>query len=194
MLVYTDKNLYYTQIGFGIIPKQNTLSVKVLLAIINSKLINFFHKYSFLDLEKELFQKILIANCKKFPIKKSILTSANSQLVSEVDLIIKLNKELISWVEKFTQLLQSKFPIDKLSKNLQSWHELDFGEFLKALKKAKVQLSLSEEAEWMGYFNEQKQKATALQQEIDRVDKEIDGMVYGLYGLGEEEIAIVEGS
>ena len=57
-----------------------------------------------------------------------------------------------------------------------------------------MQLALSEEAEWMQYFNEQKQKAQELKSEINRVDTEIDRMVYELYGLTEEEIAIVEGS
>lgn len=33
-----------------------------------------------------------------------------------------------------------------------------------------------------------------LQQRIDEVDAEIDKLVYELYGLGEEEIRIVEGS
>ncbi len=45
----------------------------------------------------------------------------------------------------------------------------------------------------MAYFNAQKQKANALQAEIDRLDKELDQMVYGLYGLTEEEIRVVEG-
>ena len=48
---YTDKSLYYTQIGFGVIPNSDTIGVKSLLALINSNLINFYHKYSFLDLE-----------------------------------------------------------------------------------------------------------------------------------------------
>ena len=46
----------------------------------------------------------------------------------------------------------------------------------------------------MQYFNEQKQKAQALKAEIDKTDKAIDQMVYELYGLTEEEIAIVENS
>lgn len=85
-----------------------------------------------------------------------------------------------------------EFKIEKISKKLQSWHELDFGDFLKELNKNKVQLSLSEEAEWMQYFNEQKQKAEDLKTEIDKTDKEIDQMVYELYGLTQEEIEIVE--
>ncbi len=60
---------------------------------------------------------------------------------------------------------------------------------LAELKKAKVKLGLEEEAEWMGYFNKKKAEANALQTEIDRIDKEIDGMVYALTS---EEIEIME--
>lgn len=63
---YTDKPLYFTQIGFSIIPKSD-ITVFELTALLNSKLMNFYHKYLFLDIEKELFQKILIENCKLFP-------------------------------------------------------------------------------------------------------------------------------
>ena len=58
----------------------------------------------------------------------------------------------------------------------------------------KVKLSLSEESEWMQYFNEQKQKANDLQSQITQTDREIDRMVYDLYGLTDEDIQIVEES
>lgn len=41
---------------------------------------------------------------------------------------------------------------------------------------------------------EKKQKAQTLQSEIDKTDKEIDQLVYELYGLTEEGIKIVEES
>lgn len=44
----------------------------------------------------------------------------------------------------------------------------------------------------MEYFNEQKQKAQELKTKIDKTDKEIDQIVYELYGLTPEEIEIVE--
>ena len=66
--------------------------------------------------------------------------------------------------------------------------------FLKELHKAKVSLSLAEEAEWLGYFTEQQAKAHALQAQINKTDREIDALVYELYGLTEEEIAVVEGA
>ena len=91
------------------------------------------------------------------------------------------------------KLLQSKFHLDKPTTKLQNWPSLDFNQFLVELSKAKVKMSLSEEAEWMAYFTEQKQKAGTLQSEITRLDREIDQMVYELYELTAEEIRIVEG-
>jgi hypothetical protein len=44
----------------------------------------------------------------------------------------------------------------------------------------------------MEYFEEQKAKVSAIQQNINQTDNEIDRMVYTLYDLTEEEIRIVE--
>lgn len=46
----------------------------------------------------------------------------------------------------------------------------------------------------MELFEENKKKALALKAEIDKTDKEIDQMVYELYGLTEEEIQIISGA
>ena len=188
---YTDKSLYYTQIGFGVIPNADTISVKSLLALINSKLINFYHKYSFLDLEKELFQKILIANCKKFPISNRLLKEPNlfNQIIEKM---IEFKEEENLLINNFIELFESKLSINKPSKKLQNWNLLDFGSLLKEFKKLKVKLSLEEEAEWMQYFKGQKQKAEIVKTEIEQTEIEIDQMVYELYGLSENEIKIVE--
>ncbi len=66
---YSNKELYHTQIGFSIIPKSGKgIDAKFLCCLLNSDVINFYHNYTFLDIEKNTFQKILIENCKKFPI------------------------------------------------------------------------------------------------------------------------------
>ncbi len=45
----------------------------------------------------------------------------------------------------------------------------------------------------MDLFEDNKKKALEIKSEIYKIDKEIDQMVYALYGLTEEEIKIVEG-
>ena len=135
--------------------------------------------------------------------------SFNSRLLKELPIIqcsksskvkmVELSKSILNKTNNYSfiinetkSFLSSKFDIDKLTTKLQNWHQLTFGEFLKELTKQKVVLSLNEQAAWMQYFNEQKQKALALKTEIDKTDNEIDAMVYELYGLTAEEIAIVE--
>ncbi|WP_417558174.1 hypothetical protein [Mesoflavibacter zeaxanthinifaciens] len=55
-------------------------------------------------------------------------------------------------------------------------------------------LTKKDEFEWLDLFEDKKQKAQALQTQTNQTDKEIDQMVYELYGLTEVEIAIVENS
>ena len=63
----------------------------------------------------------------------------------------------------------------------------------KHIKAAKgTPLTKKDEFEWMDLFEENKKKALELKAEIDQTDKEIDRMVYELYGLSEEEIKIIE--
>ena len=76
---FTNESLYFTQIGFSIIPKkEKNINPKYLTALLNSSLLNLIHKFLYLDIEKELFQKILIENCKQFPIKVISLKEQNS--------------------------------------------------------------------------------------------------------------------
>jgi hypothetical protein len=85
-----------------------------------------------------------------------------------------------------------KFEINDLPKKLQDWYLLSYSDFIKELAKKKIKLSLSDEAEWEEYFNAEAKKALSLKSKIDATDKEIDQLVYKLYDLTEEEIAIVE--
>lgn len=84
--------------------------------------------------------------------------------------------------------------MESLSKKLEAFHLYDFKTFLDELKKKKVTLSLKQQDEWEEYFNEHKEKILELQSQINQNDREIDQLVYRLYGLTEEEIKIVEES
>jgi hypothetical protein len=57
--------------------------------------------------------------------------------------------------------------------------------------KTKLSLTKKDEFEWMDLFDDNKKKSLEINAEIDKTDKEIDQMVYALYGLTEEEIIII---
>jgi len=96
--------------------------------------------------------------------------------------------------QRFQRTIQRKFELEELPGKLQNWYLLSYPAFIAELDKKKVKLSLSEEAEWEDYFLQESKKALELKAKIETTDKEIDQMVYALYGLTEEEIKIVEGS
>ncbi len=55
-----NESLYHTQVGFAILVRQGSgVDIKFLLAVLNSSLMNFYHRQRFLDKEKVTFQKVL---------------------------------------------------------------------------------------------------------------------------------------
>ncbi|MDT7830452.1 hypothetical protein RQM65_17420 [Pricia sp. S334] len=95
------------------------------------------------------------------------------------------------------------------SKKLTAWYNLSTKQFLQELNKAinsenrirrkaarpEVEnLGLEQEAEWSRYFKTQQEKVFNLQNEISQTNKVLNTMIHDLYGLTEEEIAIVEAS
>lgn len=161
-----------------------------LLAILNSELSFFFIK-SIAATKSGGFFEYKPMYIGQIPIPE---ISNEVEISRKVEEIEKLISERNTIKGSFSNLLLQKFDFEVLSQNLQNWPSLDFKGFLTELKKAKVKLSLAEEAEWLAYFTTQKEKANTLQAEITRLDKEIDQMVYQLYGLSEEEVRIVEDS
>jgi len=164
-------------------------SSKTLLCILNSTLVWEFllsicvvRSGGYVEVKPQYFEQIPIPEFKN-----------EDEFEKKADRMIELTSELQSVQENLHKLLLSKFDIDKLSRKLQNWHELTFRQFLKELKKKKVELTLDKEAEWMEYFTQQKAKAEELKTQISQTDSEIDEMVYALYGLSEEEVRVVEG-
>lgn len=166
----------------NIISKKDN-SLLGLLAILNSNFYNWLFSNKYIDYE---IKPIYIKKC-------PIPDINNPDLIGKSGLMLSLNKELQEVSSKFQRTIQRKFELEALPGKLQNWYLLTYKEFIAELAKKKVKLSLSEEAEWEAYFLQECAVAQQLKAEIDKTDKEIDSMVYELYGLTEEEIRIVEG-
>jgi hypothetical protein len=83
----------------------------------------------------------------------------------------------------------------KLTGKLEDWHELDFAAFRAAVKTAfRAEIPLKERAEWENYLSENRASVRALTSEIDAAEREIDKIVYALFELTDEEVALLEAS
>lgn len=206
--IYNERRIVISQIGFtpivGIcdsgILASNTLyninqfdqsyNLNYLLSILTSKLLKNYWISKFSD-GKKLFPKIKGFQLKELPIKRAN-KETQQPFIEKADQMLSLNKELQELSNKFQRMLEREFELGSLSKKLQDWYNLSFAEFLKELEKQKIKLSLTQKSEWEDYFTKEQTKALSIQSEINATDKEIDQMVYQLYGLTEEEIEVVE--
>ena len=108
--------------------------------------------------------------------------------------MLSLNQHLQETKQNFLNELR----LEKIPKKLQNFEELSFNEFVKEYtkaKKIKFADKLAERTfkqEWQAMFEHDKSMACNLKEQIEQTDKEIDKMVYELYGLSDDEIKIVE--
>lgn len=189
---YFDTDGYYISANCYFISNAD----RYLQCILNSKLFNFVKKFlfpAFGDSENGGRVRLDANKMIKLPIKE-VSSELKNTFTSLAEFITKDSYHFQELNLKFKRTLQRKFEGLEINKKLENWYELTFADFVKELSKKKIKLSLSEEAEWEDYFLQEQQKAVAIKKEIDATDKEIDRMVYELYGLTEEEIKIVEGS
>ena len=190
---YTEDFYLYNLSNIGIIKKEeNEINLKYILVILNSRLMSYYFMKNTAKSVRKLFPKIILNDLRKFPFKE-ISLQEQQPFIEKADKMLFLNKNLQELSQKFQRLLTRKFELEKLTTKLQDWYLLEFSEFVKELKKSKIKLSLKEEIEWEEIFLEKKEEAEKVKNEIEMTDKEIDKIVYELYGLSEEEIKIIEG-
>ena len=179
-----DENGFYTNNSMWFIPTEN----KALLAVLNSKMGWWLiTKYcsqiqNGYQLIWKYFGQIPIADF-----------SNDIPLASFADQMLSFNADLQQKRQRFLRRMQDNLGVQKVTTALERFDEQDFKAFVAELKKQKISLSLAQQDEWEDYFNQYKAECNALATKIADTDKEIDRMVYELYGLTEDEIKVVEG-
>ena len=196
---YNEDVYLYNRSNIAIVEKVNSnISLKYILAVLNSKLLSYYFVKNTAKSVRKLFPKIILNDLRKFPIK-NIYPDSQIPFIENADKILTLNKDLQAVNRKFGNYFSGQYKLEKLPKKLENWSELSFANFITELNKAikiagKTPLTKKDEFEWLDLFEENKTKAQTLKSQIETTEKAIDKMVYELYGLSEEEISIVEGS
>ena len=94
----TSEALYNTQNAFNLLQKSET-SLEYVLGLLNSKLLNFYHQKRFLDEFKMRFQKILIRDCKRFPIRA--IDFSNKEDIAKHDKMVDLVNQMTVLTKKW---------------------------------------------------------------------------------------------
>lgn len=186
----TEEELYNTQNAFNLIPLDGYVT-EYLVALLNSKLISFYHRKKYLEEFKDRFQKILIKDAKLFPVKK-IDRGRQESFISGVNQMVSLTAESETIREKFLRLIEARFDGIKIGQILWQWPDLTFKQLLKELRRQKISLNITAENDLLIFFESEKQRFQNLGTQVSNLDRQIDEMIYKIYELTLEQIEVIE--
>jgi len=175
-----DTNSLYANNKVFILPHDSLY----LLAILNSKVVWFF-----LGMTASKLQGGAYAMQTPYVEKVPIPSEKDEAITEKAKLMLLHVKQLQALKTDFTDYCTHALHIKKLTQKLQSPETLSLVELLSELKKQKVDIK---EFSVLKSVKTLHVSLSELKTEIDAIDREIDTLVYGLYGLSEEEIKIVE--
>ncbi len=190
--IYDDRGYFSNDKSFILTAQDDSVSLLFLTAILNSSLSKLWIWWNCPELgdSRREIRKIYFEH---FPVPHANLEQTTMLAEYAIERTrLTTNQETLN--SKFQHTLQRRFNLEDLPGKLQNWYLLTYPEFIAELAKKKIKLTLTEEAEWEAYFQQEASQALATKSEIEKTDREIDRMVYELYGLTEEEIRIVEGA
>jgi type I restriction-modification system DNA methylase subunit len=171
---------------------------KYILSILASKLISFLYVRTSSIATKDDFRQTTLSELRQLPI---LLIPKESQLlfIESADIMLNGQKAIANESTRFVRYILTVQNNLKISNKIERWYELSFSDFIKEFNKCLNNVKLEpltkkDEFEWMELFEEKKKQVLDLKSKLEQTDKEIDLMVYELYGLTEEEIQIVENS
>lgn len=187
--MYDESGMLGNDKSFIITTLDDSVSLLFLTALFNSSLAKLWIWWNCPELgdNRREIRKVYFEH---FPVPQA--TEQQTALLAQYAKVrTQLTADMQALCSKFTRNLKREYNLEKLSTKLENWFQLLFNEFLKEIEKNKVKLTLSQKAEWEDYFLQESKKALDIKHQIDATDKEIDLMVYQLYGLNEDEITIV---
>jgi len=186
---YTDDEFYGSR-ALNFI-KTGNIDLKFLSTILNSGLSDFWLRNmgkmtgELLQIDKGQLLSIPLYKPQKLDQKP---------FIKKADIMLELNKKFHEQSSQFLQRMMDNYDLEKPNKKLQKFWELDFGEFVSEMRKKSANVPLSTQDELQDYFEKNKSELLELDNHITTTDREIDAMVYELYGLNDDEIKIIENS
>ncbi len=195
---YTKEKYVYNRSYYSISNENSSgkseTNLFYILGVLNSKLLTYYARQKrIIRMEHGKQPQIRLNDLKQVPIY--FLSLQEQQVfIDHAKKILKLHERLYQDAYKFFCFIETRYHLSKISTKIKEFYLFTFNDFLLELQKQKVVLSAKDEFELMGLFEEQRAHLRDSKKMVDETDKEIDSMIYQLYGLTEEEIGCIESS
>jgi hypothetical protein len=182
-----DTNNFYLNPKSYILPTQD----KYLLGILNSSAIAFYSQ-SICPYVRGEFYEYGKQYVNQFPIPdaSSIIKERVTELVNS---LLDLHAKFLEKKKTVLNRIKNELNLENLPMRLNKFYTLGSNEFLAEIKKlSKSDISLIKLDEWEQYFNKYKKEVTSIVSDIENKDKEINEIVYALFGINDKERKIIE--
>lgn len=170
------------------------IDYRIFLAILNSSLFWFFIKNTSTAISGNAY-RLTPEYLNPFGIPnltENKYDSIKNDLCLYADKMLSLNKDLQEKINRFRGRVKEEYNLNKITQSIEDFYKLPFADFVKELSKQKVKLTLKQKDDLQDYFNGYVKDISALNEEIEKTDKEINRIVYKLYDLTDEEIQTIE--
>jgi hypothetical protein len=188
---YDEQNFYLEATSFVMTGK----NLKYLTAILNSKpcawIFKTFYAGGGLGSDGIRYKKVFL---QQLPIPQ-ISLQAQQPFIEKAQQMLDLNLNLNKISDDFLDYLKAKMQNPAvLSAKLNNWQSLNDSEFLAEITKLAKQQKLTsfDDKAIFTAFKEDAKKSQAILLEINQTNQQIDAMVYELYSLSPQEIALIE--
>jgi len=187
---YDNQQHYVLNTACSLILKNDELNIKYLLALLNSKLLDWYFHIMFSDY-RETFPIMKSGNIEDLPIPK-IPISEQQTFVELADKMLVLHKQVNESKNNFIELVKSELKVGKITNKLDDWNDCTWDEFSDELKKAKVKLGMKELNEWKQFYSNEKLKVQNYINQIGLIDDEINKKVFRLYNIDDTDIQYID--
>lgn len=166
--------------SLGYLLQENaSMDIRNILAIINSKLMNFYYKLHFTD------KNVKPIYLNDLPI---IQFQSDQHILSElVNGLLSLNSKIDIWKNNTSLFLYNEYKA-KIELSTDSTWDL----LMKNYEKQKIHLNIKQKEELMSWYADKLKALIDYEDDANNIKKEIDQEIYKLYGLTPDEIKIVE--
>ncbi|WP_458404459.1 Eco57I restriction-modification methylase domain-containing protein [Methanobrevibacter sp.] len=191
--VYDEKGYFLLDSAFIITSIDNNKQyLKGVSAILSSKVIDFY-----ISLIVDVLRGSTYA-IKKIYIEQIPLPELSEDIELELSILVDniQNKQysLSAEISNFIKWIRRTFNLENISNKLLKYYELDFNLFFKEITKITNILQREKQELLENEFNNSLNIVFSLQNEIQELESKINEIVYQLYELAPEEIAIIENS
>ncbi len=186
---FDNKGHFLPSNGY-ILTSAKELNLKYILGVLNSRLMRFYFDFIGIMTAGGAFT-LKYDTVSEFPFKE-ISQEQQLPIIKLVDEIIELHQKIEFVKEKFSNRLITNFENIKINQKLENFYLYDFKTFVNELKKQNIILNLKLQDEFEEYFKQQKNNINTDLENSEKIEQQIDKLIYEIYNLTKEEIEIIE--